>query len=269
MSEQLSGKLIALDLDGTVLGHNGEVAARTVNAVQAAADAGATFTLATGRDFPAVEETLERLESVSYSLCTNGIEVFRRDGHRLHAVQIEPDVVREAIRRLRAAIPGIAFGVGWQNQIHIEDGIAGVLPSDVAHPRLVGDIMSVVAEEIRDVVVYHPDYVDALDALYDLCALALPMADLDIAYTGLPMIELVPPGAGKHAGLAWLSEHVGIDQSDVVAFGDGLNDLAMLGWAGRGVAMGQSAAAVISAADEVTASVEMHGVAVWLESRLG
>ena len=268
MSDQLHGKLIALDLDGTALGHDGEVAGRTVSAVAAAVDVGATFTLATGRDWHAVATTLDQLEAVSYALCTNGIEVFQRDGHQLHALQIEPDVVRDAIHRLRTAIPDVALGVGWQNQMHIEEGIASTLPGDVAHPQLVDDILNVVGDEIRDVVVYHPDYADDLESLFALCESALPIAGLDIAYTGLPLIELVPPGAGKDSGLAWLCEHLGIDQIDVVAFGDGLNDLGMLGWAGLGVAMGQAAPAVISAADEVTASVDMHGVAVWIEERL-
>ena len=218
--------------------------------------------------WPAVAATIERLEAVSYALCTNGIEVFERNGDLINAQQIEPEIVRDAIARLRAAIPGVALGLGWRNQMHIEDGITSVMPPDVAHPRLVDNISSIVSDGIRDVVVFHPDYQHDLDTLFQLCADALPIAGLDIAYTGLPMIELVPPGAGKDTGLAWLSDHVGIDQGNVVAFGDGLNDLAMLGWAGVGVAMGQSVATVIEAADEVTESVDKHGVAVWLEQRL-
>lgn len=268
LGEQLSGKLIALDLDGTALGYDGEVADRTVDAVEAAAEAGATFTLATGRDWPAAVEILERLNSVEYALCTNGIEVFQRDGRQLFALEIEPAVTREAIDRLRASIPGVVLGVGWQNQMHIEKGISALVPASVARPQLVEDVRTVVAGGIRDVLVYHPDYAEDVESLYGLCASLLPIAGIDITYSGLPMIELVPPGAGKDSGLAWLSVHVGIKQRNVIAFGDGLNDLAMLRWAGIGVAMGQSAPAVVSAADEVTFSADMHGVAVWLEEHL-
>ena len=94
------------------------------------------------------------------------------------------------------------------------------------------------------------------------------MEGLDLAYSGLPMLEIVPPGAGKDAGLAWLASHLGVAAERVVAFGDGLNDLAMLRWAGTGVAMGQASEVVIDAADETTAPVDDGGVAPWINSRL-
>jgi hydroxymethylpyrimidine pyrophosphatase-like HAD family hydrolase len=100
-----------------------------------------------------------------------------------------------------------------------------------------------------------------------LCLRALPVEGLEVTYSGLPMIEIVPPGSGKDAGLAWLANHLGISNDRVVAFGDGLNDLGMLRWAGTGVAMGQAPAAVMKCADEVTTSNDDDGVAQWLEER--
>ena len=83
------------------------------------------------------------------------------------------------------------------------------------------------------------------------------------------MIEVVPPGSGKDAGLARLAHGLGIARSEVVAFGDGLNDLAMLRWAGLGVAMAQAPSTVRRAADTVTRSNADDGIAHWIELMLG
>ncbi|MGW9157307.1 HAD family hydrolase [Microbacterium sp. NPDC055665] len=77
------------------------------------------------------------------------------------------------------------------------------------------------------------------------------------------------PGVTKATGLARLCEHLGIGRADVVAFGDALNDVEMLRWAGRGVAMAHAEPVVQAAADETTASNDDDGVAQVIERLLG
>ena len=81
-------------------------------------------------------------------------------------------------------------------------------------------------------------------------------------------LDLAPVGVNKASGLAYVAERLGVDSSDVLAIGDGRNDLEMLRWAGRGVAMGQAPDEVKEAADEVTASIEDDGAADVLRSLL-
>ncbi|MGI0504296.1 HAD-IIB family hydrolase, partial [Burkholderia sp. ZZQ-2] len=71
---------------------------------------------------------------------------------------------------------------------------------------------------------------------------------------GAPFVEVMAEGVTKATGLARLCEHLGIDRADVVAFGDALNDVEMLRWAGHGVAMADAEPLVHDAADETTAS---------------
>ena len=73
--------------------------------------------------------------------------------------------------------------------------------------------------------------------------------------------DLAPEGVSKASGLADVTRRLGVDRSDVLAIGDGRNDIEMLEWAGRGVAMGQAPAEVKASADAVTESVEEDGAA--------
>lgn len=265
----LAGRLLALDIDGTLLRSDGTVGERTIAAAAAAREAGATLTIATGRDWSGVVHLLERVPALDYSLCVNGIEVFRSSGEELHAFELDATVARAAIEQIRNVVPGVEIGIGMAGELVLEPGIQAAMPVDVGDVREVEDIVTALGPGLRDVVIHHADYTDDLDTLFELVASALPTEGVDAAYTGLPMVELVPPGCGKHTGLGWLSSHLGIDQSNVVVFGDGLNDLSMLRWAGRGVAMGQAVAKVHDAADEVTDTNDEEGIATWIEARLG
>lgn len=265
--EDLSGALVALDVDGTILRSNSVLALRTNEALDRARELGATVTLATGRDWAAVRDLLATIPSVEYALCVNGAEVATADGVILHATELDVDVARSAVAALRTEVPGVAFGLGRNGELIGEPLIAQNLPPEVGHTHEVVDITESFGPGMRDLVVFHPDYADDIDALHALCLRSLPVEGLEVAYSGLPMIGIVPPGSGKDAGLAWLANHLAIPNDRVVAFGDGLNDLGMLRWAGTGVAMGQAAAAVLKCADEVTASNDDDGVAQWLEAR--
>lgn len=83
-------------------------------------------------------------------------------------------------------------------------------------------------------------------------------------------LEIVPAGADKGTALAFIAERLGVPRADVVAFGDGLNDLSMLAWAGRSVAVGPEAHPdVVRVAGEHIPAPEEHGVLRWLDANLG
>src|SRR4029450_604707 len=84
------------------------------------------------------------------------------------------------------------------------------------------------------------------------------------SYSGL--VGISAAGGGKAAGLAWYCARLGIDERDVLAFGDMPNDVPMLTWAGRAVAVANAHPAVKAVADEVTGSNDEDGVARWLDA---
>ena len=128
--------------------------------------------------------------------------------------------------------------------------------------------MPEITSSTQDIVIYHKDYHLRIEGLYEIIDEVVQDSRVDVVYSGLPMIEIVPAGCGKETGLSWLCSHLGIEQNDVIAFGDGMNDLSMLEWAGKGIAMGQSGEKVIGCADEMTLANSEDGVAVWIETQL-
>ena len=82
------------------------------------------------------------------------------------------------------------------------------------------------------------------------------------------MLEISPAGVTKDSGLALLCEHLGVDRADVVAFGDGANDVEMLTWAGTSWAVGNAVAQAREAADHVAESNDDDGVAQIVEGLL-
>lgn len=264
----VAGRLLAFDVDGTILDGQGKLADRTVAAIDAAAAAGAVCTLATGRDWSGVAAILDRVRGLTHALCVNGIEIFTADGGELHAMELPFEAALEAVAILREVLPDVAIGAGLQGELVGEPGVMNLMEEGMGSMRVVDDIVPELRPGVRDLVLWHPTLSNELDRFHVVCSEALHVPGIDVSYTGMPMIEIVPEGCGKDTGLAWLADHLGIARADVVAFGDGLNDLAMLRWAGHGVAMGQARAEVHAVADEITASNDGHGVAAWIEARL-
>ena len=273
MENALTGKLLAVDVDGTLLDPDGRLRQRTRDALEAANEAGATLTLATGRDWQAVEKLIDMLPSVRYSVCTNGIEVYSSNGERLAAHEIDLELAKTIIRSIRKQLPGVAIGVGVGGQLVGEEDISKalpVIPAGVSSfpAKMVPDIIPEITSSTQDIVIYHKDYHSRIQGLYEIIYEVVQDSRVDVVYSGLPMIEIVPAGCGKETGLSWLCSHLDINQADVIAFGDGMNDLSMLRWAGLGIAMGQSGVEVIQYADEIRLGNSDDGVAAWIEAKL-
>tara|TARA_B100000029_G_scaffold500572_2_gene572517 strand:+ start:160 stop:1005 length:846 start_codon:yes stop_codon:yes gene_type:complete len=267
---KLKGRLLAFDVDGTLLNYRGELTERTINALASASGAGAVLTLATGRDWGTLGNLLTSLPTVQFALCTNGTEAYDREGELIYARQIPVGTAIDLVSAVREQIKDAAIGAAIGKEMVGEPEIVDAMPAGItlSPGQIVDDILTALKPEIRDLVIYHRDYIHRLDELFSLTVDICKDFDVGVQYSGLPMMELLPTGSGKGTGLAWLAGHLGIEQTDVVAFGDGLNDLSMLKWAGTGVAMGQSEERVQDAANVTTESCDNEGVAEWIEKQL-
>lgn len=260
-------KLIASDLDGTLFDVDHQPAPRTVAAVNAAVDAGVVVAAVTGRSYfggaPLAISTGARLD---WFIGSNG-------GHRLdYATEaleerliFTPDHVEEICDGVDAALDTVAFawevgdGLVW-NQAFLD-----MSPTTHSRPRVVMERGADGITDVGKIFVAHPEVMSV-----DLVQLVEPHVDdeLNVTTSGAKFVEITPSGADKGSALARLCKKLGIDQSDVVAFGDNQNDLTMLEWAGTGVAMGNALDMVKSAADQVTAPNWEHGVAQVVEDLL-
>lgn len=261
-------RLIATDLDGTLLDPSGSLTPRSAAALQAMAAAGVIVVFATGRPpFIATTEVLAAGSGVHYGVMANGTIVCSLpDATVLRSISFGADVARHAILTMRAADARYGFALATDRGFAAEPGFFERMPvhsgGTPVPDALEGHDGAVEAIKL---LAYHPTHT-AHDLMEHLPALLGP--GLSVCHMGADAVEIAPAGADKGVGLAWLCEHLGVEAADVLVFGDEVNDLPMFQWAGRRVAVGNAHPAVREAADEVTGSNADDGVAMYLEALL-
>lgn len=258
--------LIACDLDGTLIRHDGTVSPRTVAAFAALERAGIPYVFVTGRPPRLMGQVADAFAVNGLAVCSNGAYDYDLRARAVVAeYAIDPATLEKVTRAIREAIPGIGLAVeyadalaadplyepwDWDRDITVQRLDEAVLWGRPA-PKLIGRHPSLSAD--------------------DLLALARPVVgDLVTVYhsNGLRMVEAVAPGVSKADGLARHAARLGTTAERVIAFGDMPNDLSMFAWAGRAFAVGNAHPSLIAVADGVIGSVEDDGVAAFLEAML-
>jgi HAD superfamily hydrolase (TIGR01484 family) len=258
-------RLVALDIDGTLLkwiegaGQTHEQVAPAVHdAVRRAHEAGAHIVLASGRSPHGMTTIADLLDleggEPAWVVASNGAVVFRYPP--LEVVHEETFDARPAVEAILREHPGVLVaveerGVGYRVNRPFP---AGELSGDM----VITDVADLVAQHVSRVIVRYPE--STAEDFLDLARrLGLHGTDYVVGWTA--WLDLAPVGVSKASGLAHVAERLGVDAADVLAIGDGRNDIEMLQWAGRGVAMGQAVEPVIAAADDVTGTVYEDGAA--------
>lgn len=235
-------RLVASDVDGTLLDHHGVLPAQRADAVTALTAAGIPLVLATGKLWTSVRSLTDRLALPGPHVACNGSVVFDADGQVLSTSLLDADVADEVAAVLaRRDIP---------HALYLEDGSLVTARLDAAHdvlPVLGEPLPSVAGRDGRGVLkvlaILGPDDEG------DLRTLASDAAR--VQRTGPRFLEWNAPDADKATGLATVVELLGLRLSDVLAVGDAENDVPMLRAAGLGVAVADASAAALAAADRV------------------
>jgi len=260
-------RLVALDVDGTLLTSAEELSPRVRAALVRAGGAGWHLVLVTGRPLSIALPVVHDLGVGEHLVAANGATVAAvADGTVLHQASLPGEVAVPALRAARDAVPGLGLAVTTPRGFRREPGFVAIAPLSRTDGTEVDDAMPRSDEPVHSAVLF----VDGLDAreLQHRLAPLLP-DEVEVTPSGLPgSVELTAPGVHKGSGLAWLCDRLGVDRADVVAFGDGLNDHEMLLWAGWGVAMGNAERITQELADEVTATNDEDGVAAVIERLL-
>jgi HAD superfamily hydrolase (TIGR01484 family) len=267
-------RLVALDIDGTLLkwvegaGMTYEqIEPRVYDAVHRALEAGAHVVLASGRSPHGMTRVADLLdlrgqpsgsEERVWVVASNGAVIFRYPP--LEVVHEETfdagPAVKAILERQPSALVAVEErGVGYR--------VSGPFPEgELSGEMIQTDLEEIVAGPVSRVIIRDPEAsADDFVALAE--DLGLHGTNYVVGWTA--WLDLSPVGVDKASGLEHVSRELGIEAADVLAIGDGRNDIEMLQWAGRGVAMGQAIQEVIDAADDVTVSVYEDGAAVELE----
>jgi hydroxymethylpyrimidine pyrophosphatase-like HAD family hydrolase len=260
-------RLLAADVDGTLLRTDGVLSHRTREAVRAADRAGWHVALVTGRPLPYVLPVVRELGVGEYVVAANGATVAEISSRAvLYQANLPGRLVLDALVRARLAVPGIRLAATTARGFLAEPGFDELAPLSRADAVVVDDASPRPDDAVNSAVLFMVG-ADTADVLVRVAAVVPP--GIDVSPSGLPgSVELTAPGVHKGSGLAHLCRRLGVAPTDVIAFGDGLNDNEMLRWAGRGVAMGNADAGTKAVADEVTASNDDEGVALVLERLL-
>ena len=255
-------KLVALDVDGTLVSYAGFFSPprpAVTRAVQRARDAGAHVVLATGRSLHSTVPVIDQLELThGYAVCSNGAVVADVESRTpVHVVTFDAS---DPVQYFAEQIPDAVLAVE-------ELGVGFRVTGDFPVGELDGRVTVVTHDELLDgpvtrLVVRWPEG-DREHLRRVAAASGLPSVDYAIGYTA--WLDIMPEGVSKAGGLETVCGEIGVAREDVLAVGDGHNDMEMLAWAGHSVAMGQATWDVQEVADEVTDSVDDDGVAHLLD----
>jgi len=259
-------RLIASDIDGTLTYATNTMSDRTAAALADAESAGITVVLCTGRPTRWMKELAERMGHHGIAVCANGAVVY--DLHTetiIESFPLEPAIARVLVDGLRAALPDAEFAVERADGMSHEPAYKPRFPLP-EHTMV--ELDELVATPMFKLLVKHPELTAA--ELHDVAHRAVDdLAALATAtYAGDTMLEISAAGISKAYALARIADERGIDASEVVAFGDMPNDIPMLRWAGRGVAVGNAHPEVLAVADDVTLRSDEDGVAIVIEAIL-
>lgn len=262
-----ASRLVAIDLDGTLLRSDGTVSNRTRRALAAVRAHGMTVVLVSARHPTGLAEVATAAGVRGLAICSNGASVLDLDtGSLLRVRSIETDVAIRLVTALRERAPGVLFAVEVRAEIAFEHGFSAWDNWEPPEGTRYADALELVAEPVVRVICRHEDC--ALDVLAALVTEVVGET-ASVVIPGAWTVEVSAAGVNKATALAELCHELGIDASEVLAMGDYPNDLPMLAWAGRAVAVANAHPDVLAAADEVTASNDDDGVALVLERLTG
>ncbi len=258
-------RLIAVDLDGTLLNSQHQITPRTERALRRAMGREVQVAIATGKTFLAAKWIIRQLDLRSPGVYVQGLVICGPTGEVLHSRTLDPEIVQQVT----------ALGESQQIQV------LGYSGSRV--------VMSKRDDEFADTLVAHheprPEVVGPLSRI----AYGMPLNKLmvicpeqemgevrsilsehvqgraTLVLSSPLMLEILPVGASKGAGLTWVLDHLGIDPQAVLALGDAENDIEMLRLAGVSVAVANVMQVTKDAADVVVASNDEDGVAEAVE----
>jgi Cof subfamily protein (haloacid dehalogenase superfamily) len=261
-------KLIATDLDGTLVRSDDTVSDYTHAVLDRVRAAGIRVVGATGRGPRLTELTRNDIRDADYLVLAQGGWVVDQSDpagpELLHSARLPGAALAGVLADLEAAIGPLSVMV---EALHHDDApLWGDRDPTWRYPVVVeerpradcltGDVIKAFARSFEHDV----------DTLLTVAQRVVPPHVATVTQAGLNYIEICPPYVDKGTGLAVVAQAVGVDPADVLVFGDMPNDLPMFAWAGWGrVAVANAHPSVLAVADEVTLTNDEDGVAVYLD----
>ncbi|UJP40773.1 HAD family hydrolase [Cellulomonas palmilytica] len=260
-------RLVALDVDGTLMSYDGVISPQVRDAVGELVGAGLHVVLATGRSVHATVPVARELGlAEGWLVCSNGAVTARLSDEEPAGYEITDTVTFDpgpALRAIALELPDALFAV---ENLGVGYRVSGTFPEG----ELSGETEVVTLDELamtsatRVIIRAVGESPDVFHEIVERVGLH----EVEYAIGWSAWLDLTPGGVSKASALESVRRALGVEPFGTLAIGDGGNDVAMLQWAARGVAMGHARPAVLAAADEVTGGIEDDGALPVLRSLL-
>lgn len=237
-NEKKEFKLIALDMDGTLLNNQQEVSDENRAAIAKAQEQGVHVVLSTGRSLLTCREYAQSLQLSSYLITVNGSEIWDESGQLVERKLIEASHIEKMwnlTQEHKLNFWAVTTDKVWRDEF----------PEDIASQEWLKFGYDIPDDALRE------------EVLKQIAGIS----DFEISNSSLTNLEINALGINKAKGIMTVCERLGISMDEVIAMGDSLNDMAMIEAAGCGIAMGNAQEAVKEAADWVTDTNVNNGVA--------
>ena len=260
---------IALDLDRTTLNEHARLSDGNKKALEYAISKGVHIVSASGRGFASLPEDVISIPGIEYAITSNGASVYHiPTGKRLMSYTLQSESVQEILNltsSMHVAYEAFIDGVAYAQADYVENpalyGAANATQYIQSTRLPVPDFQTFLLEhshelESVDLVVSSEEQ---KTELWDLLQSRIP--DIYVTSSVHQLLELSHRDAGKHSGIRFVAELLGLIPEQIAAFGDGDNDADMLAFVGCGIAVANASPACLAAADFVTGHHRDDGVA--------
>lgn len=268
-------RMLASDLDGTLVRSDGTISERTRTALREAMDGGLLIAFVTGRPPRWLHEIADRTGHGGVAVAANGAVIYDMQTETiLRSHVLSPKQLRTLTSALRAAFPRVRFGVEYGLNFGYEPGYQHDWDISPSHDRMGNAIPPprlASLEEIisRPAVKLLAKDRDANPDAFMASASEVIAGQATVTHSSRQgLLEIAAPGITKATGLAEVAASHGIAPAEVAAVGDMPNDVPMLRWAGISYAVANAHPAAIAAAGHVLPSNDADGVATLIESLL-
>ena len=259
-------RLVATDLDGTLLRADETISERTRQALQQVQAAGAVVVPISGRPARTLRLVARQAGFTGLAICGNGSVIYDLEQDAIvQQATIPTELVTRLITQFREVLPGVSFAFESGQHVSMEPAYFALRLRVSKQQPILGDALELAQQPVAKLLVLHPDL--GAEALMEITH-QIAGDTISASHSGFAFVEITAPGVDKGRTLEKLCARLGIAASEVIAFGDMPNDLPMLAWAGRGVAMANAHPEVLQRAHEITLSNMEDGVAVVLERLL-
>jgi HAD superfamily hydrolase (TIGR01484 family) len=248
-----SPRLVALDVDGTIVDRDGKLPDPVRDVVAELVKKQITVVLATGRSWHGTEPVVTALALPhGPAICSNGAVILTHPPTEI--VRTVTFDAREVVRQVLERNPNTLVAV---EEVGRGYRVSGLFPDgDLTGEMIISEVEEMISEPVTRVILRDPNSTDR-EFLELAESLGLRGCSYFIGWSA--WLDIVPEGVTKASALADVAGRLGVDRADVLALGDGRNDLEMLRWAGRGVALGDAPDEVKDAADHVTGRFDDGG----------